>query len=218
MSDNLQLAATTRDVKGKGASRRLRRLEGKLPAIVYGNGEPSNVSIEQKELLKLLENEATYSSILDLVVDGKAEPVLLKDLQRHPAKNLVLHADFQRIDLKKTINVNVPLHFINEDTCKGVKIGGGNISRLQTSVELSCLPTALPEYIEVDMLEQELGDVLHISDLALPEGVTSIALEHEHDLAIAQINAPKAIVEEETGAPEAAADEDTEGDNADDAE
>lgn len=204
MSDKITLAAELREDQGKGASRRLRRLEGKVPAIIYGEGEPQAVSLLHKELWKAQESEAFYSSILDLEVAGKAEPVIVKDLQRHPAKDIILHADFQRIDLTKEIQVYVPLHFINEDICKGVKIGSGNIAHLKTSVEVACLPTALPEYIEVDMAELDLGDILHISDLTLPEGVSSVALAHDHDLAIAQVNAPKrAAATEEAAAPEA---------------
>jgi large subunit ribosomal protein L25 len=206
MENNLTLAASTRELKGKGASRRLRRLENRVPAIVYGHSESQPISISSKELLKLQEKEAFYSSILNLDIDGKIEPVIVKDLQRHPAKNIILHADFQRVDTTTNINVYVPLHFINEEQCIGVKVEGGNISHLKTSIEIQCLPSELPGYIEVDMTQMKTGDILHISDIPLPENVASTALSHDHDLAIAQINAPKRAEESEEVSEDSPAD------------
>ena len=190
----LTLKARTRTEVGKGASRRLRRISKEIPSIVYGAGEPLNIAIAHKDILHELDNEVFYSQIISLEVDGKVQKVILKDLQRHPAKKAIYHADFQRIDYKKELHTNVPLHFLNEESCIGVKNQGGLISHTATELEISCLPKDLPQYIEVDMAEVELGTVLHISDLQLPKGVTSIALAHG-DLPIVAVNAPKAVVE-----------------------
>ncbi len=194
MSDAFELIATSRADVGKGASRRLRRLENKVPAIVYGGSkDPENITLEHDDLWHHLDNEAFFSHIISLKVDGKAQDVLLKDLQRHPAKNRVMHADFMRVDASQEIVVNVPLHFINEEACHGVKMQGGRISHSASDLAIRCLPKDLPEYIEVDMLDVELGQVVHISDIKLPAGVESVELSHgaEHDQAIANVSAPK---------------------------
>lgn len=200
MSEAFELEATSRADVGKGASRRLRRLENKVPAIVYGGkNDPANITLDHDDLFHHLENEAFFSHIVILKIDGKAEDVLLKDLQRHPAKNRIMHADFLRVDKTQAIVVNVPLHFINEEACIGVKMQGGRISHTVNEIEVRCLPQNLPEYIEVDMLEVETGNVVHISDVKLPEGVESVALSHgaEHDLAIANVATPKGSAEDE---------------------
>jgi large subunit ribosomal protein L25 len=206
MSDFI-LKAINREDSGKGASRRLRRLENKVPAIVYGGKDgPVSISLEHDPLLHQLENEAIFSSIITLKIDGKSEDVLLKDLQRHPAKKIIMHADFLRVDKNQEIVVQVPLHFINEDTCVGVKMQSGRISHQANEIEIRCLPDSLPEFIEVDMAEIEVGQVVHLSDIKLPEEVVSVALSlgEEHDLSIASIAAPKAEVDdEETDANEA---------------
>ena len=204
--------AEARDDAGKGASRRLRRLAGKVPAIVYGGKKkPQNIALAHNELVKHLENEAFYSHIIELKVDGKSESVILKDLQRHPAKPVIMHADFLRVSKTKKLNTRAPLHFVNEDSCVGVKMQGGSISRNMTELEISCLPADLPEYIEVDLAAVEAGQIVHISDLTLPKGVESVALSHgaDHDLPVATVNKPK-------GGDEAA--EDTEKDSEEDAE
>lgn len=193
-AEDFTLVATKREDAGKGASRRLRREQGLLPAIVYGGDKaPANITLEHKELIKHLENEAFYSHIITLKVDGEDESVILKDLQRHPAKALVLHADFLRVSEKSKITVNVPLHFINEATSKGVKQSGGIVAHTMTEVEVSCLPSALPEFIEVDLANVDVGETVHISDLKLPAGVSSVALAQgaDHDLPVASINKPK---------------------------
>jgi large subunit ribosomal protein L25 len=212
MSDDFVLNAQLRTDLGKGASRRLRRNDSLMPGVVYGgNADPVSISIQHKDIHKASQNEAFYSHIISLVVDGKAEDVIIKDLQRHPAKDILLHADFLRISGDVKITVNVPLHFINEDTCVGVKMGGGSIQHSATEVEVSCLPKDLPEFIEVDMAEAELGAHLHLSDLKLPEGVTSVALSHgaDHDLPVASVNAPKGGAKDDDG-EEAAAEGDSE--------
>ncbi len=192
--ENFTLIAQARDVQGKGASRRLRRLEALVPAIVYGGDKaPANITVPHKDLLKHLESEAFYSHIITLQIDGASELVILKDLQRHPARPVVLHADFLRVSATKKIHVNVPLHFINEESSKGVKTGGGIVSHSMTQLEVSCLPADLPEYIEVDFADVEVGEIIHISDLKLPAGVESVALAHgaDHDLPVAAIHKPR---------------------------
>ena len=199
--EDFKLNAKVRDVAGKGASRRLRRLANEVPGIIYGDDKaPQNISINQFELVRHLENEAFYSHVISLSVDGKTENVILKDLQRHPSKVQLLHADFLRVSKTKKITVSVPLHFINEDTCKGVKLGGGSIAHNMTQLEVSCLAANLPEYIEVDLLDVDVGQILHISDLKLPKGVESVALNHgaDHDLPVVSVNKAKGGDTEET--------------------
>lgn len=200
MSNEFSLNAELRTDEGKGASRRLRRLQNKVPAVIYGGTEaPQSICLAANELDKALMNEAFYSHILILNVEGKEQQAILRDLQRHPAKPLVLHADFQRIDATHTITMNVPLHFINEEKCPGVKLQGGAISHQMTDVEIKCLPKDLPEYIEVDMAEVEIDSTLHLSDIKLPAGVEIIALTHgaDHDLPIATVHATRVSVEPE---------------------
>ena len=198
------LEAKSRTDTGKAASRRLRRQLGQVPAIVYGGSkEPENIVIKHNELIKKLENEAFYSNIISLNVNGVSERVILKDLQRHPAKPKIMHADFLRISSTKKLTMKVPLHFINEDVSKGVKLQGGSVFHNITELEISCLPDALPEYIEVDLKEVEIGQVLHISDITLPEGVESDALKYgdDHDLPVVTIKQPKvSLVEDDSDA------------------
>jgi large subunit ribosomal protein L25 len=192
-NNKFQLEATARANVGKGASRRLRH-ENAVPAIVYGaDKEPANVSIQHHHLMHVLDNEAFFASIVTLKVDGKDEDVIIKDLQRHPAKPRLLHADFQRVSPNKPVHMNIPLHFINEAVAAGVKVGGGQVAHLMSKLEISCLPKDLPEYIEVDIIDLGLGESLHISDLKLPPGVSSIALTHGEsgDLAVVAIQAPR---------------------------
>ena len=194
MSEQLAIDAKLRNDLGKGASRRLRRNADEIPAVIYGAGkDPAPLTLIRKELEKALENEAFFSQVIDVNVDGDVQPAILKDLQRHPAKDRVMHADFLRVDANVEIKVNIPLHFINEDKCHGVKIEGGIIEHLLTEIEVRCLPKLIPEYIEVDMLEVTTSDIIHISDLALPEGVVSTALElgSEHDMAVASVSAKR---------------------------
>lgn len=214
MSDEFELNAQVREVVGKGSSRRLRRLEDKVPAIIYGGKKkaPQNITLLHKDLVKATENEAFFSHIITLNVDSASEQVIIKDMQRHPAKPRILHVDFQRVSKNVAIHVNVPLHFVNEDDAVGVKQQGGVISHSQTDVEISCLPADLPEFIEVDMTEVELDQIVHLSDLKLPKGVEILALTHgeDHDLPVAAIHTPKKVVEEEPvaeAAPEGEAEE-----------
>ncbi|MFO7706270.1 MAG: 50S ribosomal protein L25/general stress protein Ctc [Halopseudomonas sp.] len=190
------LKAIARDDLGKGASRRLRRNADMVPAIVYGGTKaPQSISLEARELKKALENEAFFSHIIKLDVDGKNQNVLIKALQRHPAKGHVMHADLLRVVAGHEVTVHVPLHFINEDICVGVKQGGGIISHTLTDVEVTCLPKDLPEFIEVDLAELELGSIVHLSDLKLPKGVSILALAQgaDHDLPVANVHAPRVM-------------------------
>ena len=211
MSDQFEVQAELREDKGKGASRRLRRQADLVPAIIYGgNKDPQPLTIIRKDLEKSLENEAFYSHVLAVNVGGDMQKAILKDLQRHPARNTVMHADFMRVDDKVAIKVNVPIHFLNEDTCVGVKMEGGMIQHQATDIEVQCLPGDIPEYLEVDMLEVATGDIVHLSDVTLPEGVTSVALAlgEDHDLAIASVIAPKGGADEDEIVAAAAEDED----------
>ena len=194
MSEQLAIDAKLRSDMGKGASRRLRRHADEIPAIIYGAGrEPMPLTLIRKDLEKALENEAFYSQVIDVNVEGDVQQAILKDLQRHPAKDRVMHADFLRIDVNKVIKVHVPLHFINEEKCHGVKIEGGIIEHMLVEIEVQCLPKDIPEFIEVDMLDVTTADIIHISDLKLPEGVTSVALAlgEDHDMAVASVIAKR---------------------------
>lgn len=193
------LAAKIRNDMGKGASRRLRRRADEVPAIVYGGTrEPQAISLSHNELSRALQNEAFYSHIITLTVDGVAEDVILKDLQRHPAKPVLLHADFQRVNRATKLHMRVPLHFINEDTAVGVKQQGGTVFHSLADLDVLCLPGDLPEYIEVDLAELELDQILHISDLRLPVGVESVALAQgaDHDLPVVAIHKTRGSVSE----------------------
>jgi len=210
-TEDFKLDAVVRDDQGKGASRRLRREDNQIPAIVYGGKKkPEMISLEYKELIKHLEHEAFYSHVIELSVDGKAQDVILKDLQRHPAKPVIYHADFMRVSKTQKLRMNVPIHFLNEESSTGVKMQGGIVTRNMTEVEVSCLPGDLPEYIEIDMAEVELGQIVHISDMNMPKGVESVALAHgsDHDLAVATIIKPKGMGEDEPAAEEAEGEED----------
>jgi len=205
MSSDYTVSAKARADVGKGASRRLRRLESEVPAIVYGGeNAPQMISILHKDLLWFLEDEAFFTSVVTLDIDGKQESVVLKALQRHPAKLKVLHADFLRVDANTKITLHVPLHFLNEDSCVGVKIQGGNITHAATDLEVQCLPKDLPEFIEVDMAAIETGVTLHISDLTLPAGVesTALALGEDHDQAIVTVHAPRGGSDDDEAASE----------------
>ncbi|WP_027967542.1 50S ribosomal protein L25/general stress protein Ctc [Halomonas halocynthiae] len=213
---NFILNASIRNDLGKGASRRLRRENKEVPAIVYGGDKaPQAITLEKTGFYKAIEDEAFFSSVIDLEVDGKKYPVVVRDLQRHPFKPLVSHVDFMRIDAKQEITMHVPLHVANEETCKGIKDEDGELHLLANDVEISCLPKDLPDYLEVDIAELSVGAVLHLSDLKLPAGVTIVALAREevHDNAILSISQAKVRDEEDDAdAGESAAEEGKEGD------
>ena len=200
MSDDFDLIAELREDQGKGASRRLRH-QGKVPAIIYGAGRPPRaLAFDHNKVLKQLENESFYSSVLTIKVGEKSQPAILKDMQRHPARPRIMHMDFQRIVEDQEIKMNVPLHFEGEDVAPGVKQGGGSVSHLMTEVEIVCLPRDLPEYIDVDVSEMELDEMLSLSDIKLPKGVEMPALAQgpEADRPVVSIQIIKAApVEEE---------------------
>ncbi len=194
MKQQFDLIAEFREDQGKGASRRLRH-EGKVPAIIYGGGRPPRaLSFDHNKVLRQLENEAFYSSVLNIKVGDKNQAAILKDIQRHPARRQILHIDLQRIVDDADIRMNVPLHFVGEDDAPGVKDGGGTVSRLMNDVEVICLPKYLPEYIEVDISKLELDDMLHLSDIKVPEGVELVELSHGegHDQPIVSVHIIKA--------------------------
>ncbi|WP_110648359.1 50S ribosomal protein L25/general stress protein Ctc [Salinicola peritrichatus] len=187
------LTANVRTELGKGASRRLRRKNEQVAAIIYGGeAAPQPVTIDKPAFYKAIEDEAFFSSIIDINVDGKVEQVVIRDLQRHPYKALITHADFMRVDATHELTLNVPLHFLNEESCKGVKDEGGVLHVLSNDVQVSCLPSKLPEYIEVDVANLALGETIHLSDIKLPEGVTLVELSHgeEHDAGVVSVSHP----------------------------
>jgi len=210
----ITINAETRTDLGKGASRRLRH-ETKIPAIVYGSGDPASLTIDLREIRPHVANEAFYASIVSLIIDGKktAEKVIVRDIQHHPFKVDVMHIDFQRVDAKKKMNMHVQLHFIGEENSPGVK-SGGQVYHVVNEVEVSCLPKDIPEFIEVDISAMDTGDSIHLTELNVPEGVELTALGHgdeNHDTAVVSIHTPKvAVEEEETEAPAAAEDGATE--------
>ena len=194
---DFSLNANARNDLGKGASRRLRRNADLVPAIVYGGDKaPQNVALEARELKKALENEAFYSHVIKLSIDGKKEDVLLKALQRHPAKPVIMHADFLRVVAGHEVTVHVPLHFINEDSCVGVKKSGGVISHTMTEVEVNCLPKDLPGV--------DLNQIVHLSDLKLPKGVSIpfLAQGPDHDLPVANVHAARVAAADDAPAAE----------------
>ena len=198
MSVDFTVNAETRTDVGKGASRRLRHA-GKVPAIIYGSGkDPVSLTVGHDEFMHHLEHEAFYSHILTVNVDGKKQKAVLKDLQRHPSKPRMLHIDFLRVSDKDVIHMSIPVHFLNEDESAGVK-EGGLVSHLMTTIDIACKASDLPEYLQLDIIEVEVGGSLHLSDIVLPKGVEIPALAHgtDHDLPVVSIHMPRAVVEEE---------------------
>lgn len=189
--ETFEVMAELRSDLGKGASRRLRH-EDKIPAVLYGGEKPPvAITLSHNEISKHLQHEAFYSHILTLHLPEGDEKVILRDLQRHPYKPLIVHVDFQRVDATHTIHMMVPLHFINEEACVGVKQGRGTISHSMSEIEIECLPDKLPEFIEVDIAQLEVGKTLHLSELVLPEGVVIKALKIGHDTGVVTVVPPK---------------------------
>jgi len=198
----IEITAYPRAKQGSGASRRL-RVTGRVPGILYGANKPAaNVEFDQKDLLQNLKREAFHASILDLALEGQKEQVLLRDYQMHPWRQQVLHVDFQRVDKTRKIHVRVPLHFINADICVGVKTGGGVVQHTLNDIEIQCLPDDLPEYIEVDLKDLELNELLHVSDLVMPQGVEPVSKLKQDNPAVVSVHLPREVViEEEVAAP-----------------
>ncbi len=196
MSVAFELNAEPRHAVGKGASRRLRR-QGRVPAVLYGADKASEtLSFVQYDILHQLGNEAFYSHILQVNIGSRREQAILRDLQRHPYKPMILHMDLQRVTADEKVRVHVPLHFINEDIAPGVKQQGGAISHFRIEVEVSCLPGDLPEFIEVNLAELPMGEAIHLSQLKLPAGVEIVELSAEHDVPVVSIHGQRAEVEE----------------------
>ncbi|GAB6139426.1 50S ribosomal protein L25/general stress protein Ctc [Methylosoma difficile] len=192
MSKVFEFIAESRVEIGKCSARRARH-KGNVPAVIYGgHKEPQMLVLNHNEVIKHLEHEAVYSHVLDITVDGKTEQAILKAVQRNPAKFQVMHLDFQRVNMSEVVKVHVPLHFVNEQTSVGVKKGGA-VSHLMADVEVVCLPSVLPEYIEVDLQNLDVGGILHLSDLVLPSGVELVELSHgaSHDQPVASVVAAK---------------------------
>ena len=207
MSDDFDLIAEIREDQGKGASRRLRH-QGMVPAIIYGAGRPPRaLAFDHNRVIQQLANESFYSSVLNIKVGEKSQAAILKDVQRHPSKAQIMHMDFQRIVEDEEIKMLVPIHFLGEDVAVGVKQGGGKVQHHMTEVEVVCLPRHLPEYLDLDVAELELDEMLKLSDIPLPEGVTipALAQGEEADRAVVSIHVIKEVViEEEVEGEEAA--------------
>ncbi|MBT9614433.1 MAG: 50S ribosomal protein L25/general stress protein Ctc [Burkholderiales bacterium] len=201
---SFEVNANTRNLQGTGASRRL-RLAGKVPAIVYGADKPAaNIELDHNTIVQQLRKEAFHASILSLNLDGAKEQVLLRDVQVHPWKKLILHIDFQRVNPNQKIHMKVPLHFKNAELSPGVKLGGGNVTHILNEVEVSCLPKDLPEFMEVDLSNIAAGQSMHLSEVTLPPGVEFVSMTHGIDQAIAACVIPRGVAEEETTATAAA--------------
>jgi len=198
MAQTHEIKAESRKDEGKGASRRLRRASF-VPAVVYGAGQPAqSIQIEHNTILLAAKHEWFFSSVLDLNVDGKVQKVLVRDWQKHPFKQQMMHMDFLRIDENAKLRVNVPLHFLNQEKSDAAKTSGVVISHNLTEVEVSCLPRDLPEFIELDLAGLKPGDIVHLSQVKLPKGVESVALHlgADHDMTVVTANTVKEEVEE----------------------
>lgn len=198
------LAGEARAASGRTGSRRLRN-QGKVPAIVYGGGQdPSSITLDHNTLVHQMTHEAFYTSLLTLKLGTQSELVVVKDVQRHPARPQIMHMDLQRVVANEALTLHVPIHFLNEEKSVGVKGQGGVVEHLMTDVEISCLPKDLPEYLALDVSAVELGQILHLSDIPLPEGVSIVALVHGSDQGVFAIHAAR-VEEVDAAAPEAPA-------------
>ena len=195
MSEQVNLNATNREVEGKSSSRQLRR-SGSVPAVIYGGEkDPIRISILEKDIAKATEIPGFATQILNINISGEEQNVIVKEIQRHPATQRVLHADLQRVNPDTKISISVPVRFLNEDSCMGVKMHGGAISRLINNIDITCLASNLPEYLEVDVAELDVGDSIFLSALNLPEGVEipSLALGEDRDQAVVSITEAKVL-------------------------
>jgi large subunit ribosomal protein L25 len=197
MEKEMKVVAFKRSLQGTGASRRL-RIAGKTPGIVYGaSNEPELIELDHNALYHALKKEVFHSSILDLEIDGSAQQVLLRDVQYHPFKQLVLHVDFQRVDASKKLHTKVPLHYMNQEASKAVKLGGAVLTHVLNELEVACLPGNLPEFLEVDLTNLESGQSLHAKDVTLPAGVELVThIEQENPVIVTAV-IPAAVASEE---------------------
>ena len=200
-----EINAQARTLQGSGASRRLRRA-GKVPAIIYGGeAAPQAIEIDHNELLINLKKEAFHASILNIVLDGKKQQVLLRDTQRHAFKPLILHVDFQRVDATHELHIKVPLHFVNEETAPGVKLSGGLVNHVITELDVHCLPKDLPAFIEVDLATLNVGDTIHLSQIKLPKGVKLVQHSADDSVVVGVVGKGGGSEEAEAAEGEAAA-------------
>ena len=213
MSEQVNLNAEAREIDGKSSSRKLRNA-GSVPAVIYGGeNDPIKVSILEKDITKASEVPGFTTQILKITVSGEEQSVIVKELQRHPATQRVLHADLQRVNPDTKISITVPVRFINEDICIGVKTHGGAIARLINNIDISCLASNLPEYLEVDIAELDVGDSIFLSGLNLPDGVEipSLALGEDRDQAVVSVTEAKVLdIEPEIAETDGEAGEDSE--------
>ena len=196
MADLITIDVLKRGDVGSAKARRLRNSDDLVPGVVYGGDQPPvHFSMEYRRVAKALEDEAFYSQILDMTMDGKSEQVVLRELQRHPATERVIHMDFLRVREDRELQVSIPFHFVNEEACVGVKMHGAVISINLTEIEVSCLPRDLPEFIEIDMESLDVGDAVHLSDIELPEGVSFVVLSHgvDRDDQVASVHMPRGM-------------------------
>ena len=201
----IEINAKIRSTQGTGASRRLRHA-GRVPGVVYGVGDAHMIDIDHNEIYHKLRSEAFHASVLTLVLDGKGEPVMLRDFVMHPFRQQVQHVDFQRVDMKKKMHIKVPLHFINADIAPGVKLGGGKISHVMNELDVTCLPKDLPQFIEVNLANLAIGHSIHVADLVMPKGVEIAAHgTHTAEAVVATVQVPRGAVETEATATAEAA-------------
>ena len=202
MNTEYTLQATKRESLGTATSKKIRKENG-IPAVVYGDIDNSNIVLDANEVSKQVRDSGFYSNVIKLKIDKETVDVILKDLQRDPRKSFITHMDFFAVDKNKAVVVNVPIMFLNEDTCAGVKIGGGIISHIQTELEVSCLPKDIPENIQIDVIDLELGHSIHMSEIKMPKDVEfTTAVDEEHDSPVVSCYEPKAEkVEEVEAAP-----------------
>lgn len=220
MADNLVLEIDRREPSSKNAVRRLRAAE-RIPGIIYGAElEPAMISLANRDIARAMQSDSFFSQIIDLKLGSKSQQVVIRDLQRHPATNRVLHIDFMRVREDREIQVSIPIRFLNEERCEGVRLGGGIVSHHLIEVEVNCLPRNLPEYIEIDVEHLQLNQSVHLSDLTLPENVELVALMQEdtnRDVPIVSVQQPKGSLadEEEDIEAEALEGEELEGEDVD---
>ena len=201
MADSIVINAERRKLMGKAASRRLRKKEDKVPGILYGGSDdPIPLVVHYKDLLKAMQDASFFSQILEVSLGKKSQQAVVRDLQRNPASEKVTHIDFLRVQADREINVAIPLRFLNEEECPGVKVDGGSVTHNLTEIEVSCLPANLPEFLEIDMADLEIGDSIKLSDLTVPKDVVIVALasaDEDRDVQVASVIAPRLETEEE---------------------
>ena len=216
MSEQVSLAASERQSEGKSANRNLRR-SGYIPGVLYGGkDEPKKISIMEKDIVKATEIAGFATQILQISMDGKDVDVVVKEIQRHPATSRVLHADFMRVDPDSKITLVVPIRTLNDESCIGVKVSGGQVNHLINDIEISCLASNLPEQLEIDVQEMDIGDTVSLSEIKLPEGVeiTILQQDEERDQAVVSVTETREMIieeeEEELGLEEGEAGEEGE--------